>query len=54
MIRELNIDKTKLENDLTDTKNVVTALQTKLDESVKSLESNAQLIQWFNKQLNEK
>jgi hypothetical protein len=30
-----------LENDLTDTRNVVAALQQKLDESVKSLESNA-------------
>ena len=29
-------------------------LKEKLEESQKSLESNAQMIQWLNKQLNEK
>lgn len=53
-IRELNIDKQKLEGDLQEAKNFNQALKTKLEESLKSLESNAQMIQWLNKQLNEK
>lgn len=53
-IRELNIDKQKLENDLDATRQQNQALKQKLEESLKSLESNANMIQWLNKQLNEK
>ena len=53
-IRELNIDKQKLENDLSETQNFNKQLKTKLEESLKSLESNANMITWLNKQLNEK
>ena len=48
------MDKQKLENELSDSQNLNKTLGVKLDESLKSLESNAQLIQWFNKHLNEK
>lgn len=53
-IREVNIDKQKLENDTAELQNLNAQLKTKLQESLKSLESNAQMIQWLNKQLNEK
>lgn len=53
-IRELNIDKQKIQNELDEAQNMNKSLSQKLDESIKSLESNAQLIQWFNKQLNQK
>lgn len=48
-IRELNIDKQKLENDLDATRQQNQALKQKLEESLKSLESNANMIQWLNK-----
>jgi hypothetical protein len=53
-IRELNIDKQKQENELLEMKNFNEALKKKLEESLKSLESNANMISWLNKQLNEK
>jgi outer membrane murein-binding lipoprotein Lpp len=43
-IRELNIDKQKLENDLDGTRSQNQALKSKLEESLKSLESNANMI----------
>ncbi len=48
-MRELNIDKYKLENDLIEMRNFNEALKKKLEESLKSLESNANMISWLNK-----
>lgn len=53
-LQEAGVEKSKADSELETVRAQNTALKTKLQENLGTLESNANMIKWLNKQLNER